>query len=125
MSRRDGDAFTPDEPSAEDEEEEEEDDDDDATRAAIELEKVARNGDPIVDAPGPPMARLCAPLAPAGTEECAVDTVETVGDGPAEPLCDAAAAAAAAVVALDRCGEAGTGTGEDTDAADADDAVDE
>ena len=107
MSRRDGDAFTPDEPSAEDEEEEEEDDDDDATRDAIELEKVARNGDPIADAPGPPMARLCAPLAPAA------DTVEPVGDGPAELLCDAvAAAAAAAAVALDRCGEAGTGTGE-------------
>ncbi len=107
MSRRDGDAFTPDEPKAKDEEEEEEDDDDDATREAIELEKVARNGDPIADAPDPPMARLCAPLAPVGTEECAVDMVETEGDGPAELLCDATAAA----VALVRCGEAGTGTG--------------
>ncbi len=109
MSRRDGDAFTLDELKAEDEEEEdkdEEEDDDDATRDAIELEKVARNG----DAPCPPMARLCAPLAPAGTRECEVDTAETVGDGPAELLCDVAAEAAA--VALVRCGEAGTGTGE-------------
>ncbi len=113
MSRRDGDAFIPDVPKAKDEEEEEEDDDDDATRDAIELEKVARNGDPIEAAPCPPMARLCAPLAPAETEDCEVDTAETVGDGPAELLCDAMAAAAeAAVVALVRCGEAGTGTGE-------------
>lgn len=53
MSRRDGDAFTLDAPNADDEE----DEDEDAMRDAIELEKVARNGDPMADAPDPPSAR--------------------------------------------------------------------
>jgi hypothetical protein len=100
VSRRDGDA-----PNAEEEEDEEED----ATRDAIELEKVARNGDPMADAPDPPTARCCAPLAPpAGTEECEADTVETVGDGTDEPLCDAAAFAVA-LVGCALCGEGGKG----------------